>query len=291
MNIKALAIAKSSRGLLQLRKYSPEILTGLGIAGGITSGVMAVKATLDVEPILDQHTWDVAEAKKSGLGGMDNIEVRKAVARVHVRTGLQLAKHYGPTVSLALASAGCILSAHGIMRQRNAAILASYKLLETSFNDYRERVREEIGEESERDFFFGLREEEREIDGEKKIVKVGTDNPEIRSPYSALFDELNPNWQGQGEYNLLFLKAQQNYANDLLRARGHLFLNEVRNSIGLPHTQAGAVTGWVKGGEGDNFVDFGIYDKNTPMALEFVNGNEKSVWLDFNVDGVIYDKI
>lgn len=289
MNIKAIAIAKASRGLLELRKYSPEILTGLGIVGGVTSTVLAVKATLEVDDILTEHQQRVAHAKVSAPGGMDNVEVKRAVAKVYARTGVQLSKHYGPAFSLGVASIGCVLAAHGVMRQRNAAILASSKAIESAFTAYRERVREELGEEQERDIFFNLQEEEVTVDGEKKIVKVqGVNN--AMAPYAACFDETNPNWQGQGEYNLYFLRAQERYANDLLQARGHVFLNEVRNSIGLPHTKAGAMTGWVKR-NGDDFVDFGIFDKNTPMALEFVNGNEKSVWLDFNVDGVIVDLI
>lgn len=289
MNIKAIAIAKGSRGLLQLRKYSPEILTGLGIAGGVASSVLAVKATLEVEPILEEHQQRVAHAKVSAPGGMDNVEVKRAVAKVYGRTGLVLTKHYGPSVSLGVASIGCVLAAHGVMRQRNAAILASSKAIESAFNAYRERVKAELGEEQERDIFFDLREEEVTIDGEKKIVKVGSENHSL-SPYAACFDELNPNWEGRAEYNLHFLKCQQNYWNDMLRVRGHVFLNEVLKTLGFDHTKAGAVTGWVSG-NGDDFIDFGIYDVNTPMALEFVNGNEKSVWLDFNVDGNILDLI
>ena len=88
----------------------------------------------------------------------------------------------------------------------------------------------------------------------------------------------------------MYLKAQQNSFNDLLRARGHVFLNEVYDGLGLERSQAGAVVGWVLG-DGDNYVDFGIFDGDKPRARDFVNGLEASILLDFNVDGVIYDLI
>jgi hypothetical protein len=99
---------------------------------------------------------------------------------------------------------------------------------------------------------------------------------------------MNPNWQKNSEHNKLFLKCQQSYANDMLQARGHVFLNEVYSWLGLEHSKAGAVVGWVINSDGDNFVDFGIFD---PGNSRFVNGQERSILLDFNVDGVIYDKI
>ena len=92
----------------------------------------------------------------------------------------------------------------------------------------------------------------------------------------------------------MFLRAQQQYANDKLIAQGHLFLNEVYDMLGLPRTKAGAIVGWVyddNNAVGDNFVDFGIYDVHRETARDFVNGYERSILLDFNVDGVIYDLI
>ena len=84
---------------------------------------------------------------------------------------------------------------------------------------------------------------------------------------------------------------QQTFFNDLLLSRGHLFLNEVYDQIGIDRTKAGQVVGWVVSKDGDNFVDFGLFDGSTQEKRMFVNGHENSVLLDFNVDGVIYDKI
>lgn len=91
-----------------------------------------------------------------------------------------------------------------------------------------------------------------------------------------------------------FLKNQQNYCNDLLKTKGHLFLNEVYDILGMLETEAGKVVGWVydeKNPIGDNFVDFGIFDMNDERNFDFINGYENTAILDFNVDGNILDYI
>ncbi|MCA1800666.1 MAG: DUF6353 family protein, partial [Actinobacteria bacterium] len=109
------------------------------------------------------------------------------------------------------------------------------------------------------------------------------------SIYARYFDEGSTVWSRERDYNRLRIRAIQNYANDMLKARGHLFLNEVYDELGLPRSRAGAVVGWVMSKSGDNFVDFGIYNQENERARAFVNGQEQSILLDFNVDGVIYD--
>lgn len=118
-----------------------------------------------------------------------------------------------------------------------------------------------------------------------------TDCGDSVSQYARFFDEGSPAWSKDSEYNLMFLKQQQQYANDLLKKRGHIFLNEIYDMLGIPRTKAGAVVGWVYDENnpiGDNYVSFGITDERN---ANFVNGYEKSVLLDFNVDGNIWDKI
>lgn len=286
MSIKTLVMKHASRSLLQVQKYSPEILTGLGVLGGVSSAVMAAKATLEVEEIVDEAREHLKVAKSQST--VDPQDHTKDVAYIYTRTALKLGRLYGPSISLGVASIGCVLAAHGIMRRRNAALVAGYKVLEQAFSEYRSRVEAEVGEDREKELYFNVKEEEVDTPDGRKSVKVVS--PFAQSEYAKVFDKLNPNWSGNPEYNLLFLRSQQNYANDLLKARGHVFLNDVYDSLGIPRTKAGAVTGWVLG-NGDDFIDFGIYDLNRPMALEFINGYEPAIWLDFNVDGVIYDLI
>jgi hypothetical protein len=119
---------------------------------------------------------------------------------------------------------------------------------------------------------------------------VGPDDPSI---YARFFDPTSPSWSKEPEYNLIFLKCQQNYANDLLKSRGHVFLNEVYDMLGMERSKAGAVVGWLlsKNGDTDNFVNFGVFDGREQVARDFVNGREGAILLDFSVDGVIYDGI
>lgn len=294
VNTIKLAGTKSvSRSLLIAKKYSPEVLTAVGVVGVVASAVLASKATLKLEATVEDITNDINFNKNRRLveGHEDytDTEYQKDMARAYVQATKEIGKLYGPSVTLGLASIGCIVGAHGIMRKRNVALAAAYKAVETSFAEYRKRVVEELGEDQESDIRRGVREEEVVQDGKKTIIK--TVDARGISQYARFFDELSTSWKDTAEYNLMFLRTQQNHANDMLIARGHVFLNEVYDMLGIPRTKAGSVVGWVVSKEGDNFVDFGMYDLKNEKAREFVNGIEKAILLDFNVDGVVYDKL
>lgn len=278
------------RPALLIKKHSPEILTGVGIVGVVTSAVLAAKATLSLEEKIDGMQQKLANIEDHLVIEPEKYtkdDAVKARTHVYVTTALEIGKLYGPSVTLGMASIGCILGAHGIMKKRNAALAAAYKAVEETFNKYKQRVIEELGEEQERDIAMDIRDVEVEEDGKKTIKKTG---PSLPSPYAKFFDEYSTAWEKDADYNLMYVRAQQQIANDILQSRGHIFLNEVYDMLGLPHTQAGSVTGWIAG-QGDNFVDFGMYDFESEEARAFVNGLERSILLDFNVQGTIFDKI
>lgn len=292
--LNKLGVAKHiSKATITIKKYSPEILTTVGVAGVVTAGVFACKATLQLDPIVEETKANlnaVKHLKDEGHYKNDHDHIRD-VTIIYTKGVSAIAKLYAPAVTLGLGSIACIIGAHGIMKKRNAALAVAYNALEKTFARYRDRVVEELGEDQERDIRLNIREEEvTDENGKKNIVKVV--DPNGISQYAKFFDELNVNWQKDPNQNLLFLTCQQNWANDKLKANGHLFLNEVYDLIGVPRTQAGAVVGWVIGDEdGDDFVDFGIFNPENDMAREFVNGYEKAILLDFNVQGTIYDRI
>lgn len=301
----------AGRSGLVLKKYSPEILLVVGVAGVVTSTVMACKATLHAEDILDEHamktekiakSWELVEKGQISSEKYTEKEHQKDLTVVYVQTGVNFVKLYGPAFTLGVASLACIICSHGIMKKRNVAIAAAYKAVEESFSAYRKRVVEEYGEEKDYMFKHNLRSEEiieaayTDEDGvkhkaEKKTVVVpGDDGP---SMYAKFFDESCLQWTRDAQYNYMFLKATQKYYNQMLIARGHVFLNEVYEALGLPHTAAGSVVGWVAGKNGgDNYIDFGIFDRQgNPQVRKFVNGHECSILLDFNVDGPIWNLI
>jgi len=291
-NIKPLITRSFGRSTLVVKKFSPEILTVVGVVGVIAAAVVASKATLRLEPVVDKLTESVDLAKRNKAesleGAYSDKEYVRDMGAAYTRAVLDLSKLYGPAVTLGLTSITCIVGAHGIMRKRNVALVAAYKAVEQSFAEYRKRVTEDYGQEKDLEYRVGVRKEE-EVDEKsgKKVSKKVID-PNGISVYARFFDEFNVNWEKEAEYNLFFLRSQQNYANDLLKARGHIFLNEVYDMVGIERSGSGAVVGWVLSKDGDNFVDFGIYDFNN---TNFVNGNESVILLDFNVDGLVYDKI
>ena len=201
-----------------------------------------------------------------------------------------------PVVGFGALSVTCFLSAHGIMKSRNAALVAAYKVLEFSYDEYRSRVQEVYGEKFDRNTARTI-----SVVGQASDADLNEESGEIRvtthdalseySVYARFFDESNSQFQQNPEYNLLFLKSQQSYMNDLLRSRGHVFLNEVYDALGIERSSAGQVVGWVLNDGGDNYIDFGIYRFGSPEARAFVNGSENAILLDFNVDGIVYDKI
>lgn len=295
--LKRVGIRSVHRGLLIIRKHSPIILTATGIVGSVTATVLASRATLKLETAvstinegLEIARYNKKYARIDGSTYTDS-DYAKDLAYIYARGSIDIIKLYAPAVSLGVASIGCIISAQGIMQKRNAALAAAYTVVEKGFSEYRKRVEEALGEDKERELRYGIQTEEFTNNKTGKVKTITHFDPNAVSIYARFFDELSDSWSRTPEYNLLFLKSQQQYANDLLHARGHVFLNEVYDSLGIPRSQAGQVVGWVIGPEGDNFVDFGIYDVENEKAREFVNGQERSILLDFNVNGVVYDKI
>ena len=284
----------------QLKKHSPEILVVVGIAGAVASAVMACKATLKVNEVLEETKTSVDKIHECADQYPEDYpseDAKKDLCIVYAKTGLNFVKLYGPSVLLGAASITSILAGYNIMHKRNVAIAAAYTAALNDFNGYRGRVIERFGKELDRELKYNIKTqevEERVIDddGHEKIVKktVTTAKPEYNE-FTRCFDETCTAWTKNAEDNKYFLLCQQNYANDLLKKRGHLFLNEVFDMLGMQRNKAGAVTGWIADGDGDGYVDFGIFDINSEPARNFVNGLERSIWLNFNVDGYILDKL
>lgn len=287
------------------KKHSPEILIAAGVVGVVSSAVMACKATTKLSGILEEQKEQKDQindyVKDHGYTEKYAEEDhKKDLAVVTVQSGLKVAKLYAPAVALGTLSLGAILTSNNILRKRNVALAAAYTAVDRSFKEYRGRVIERFGKELDRELRYNIKAKEIEEvvvnpDGtetiEKKVVEVA-DNPNEYSDYARFFDVGNDNWTKDPEFNLMFLKRQQDYANDKLKEQGYLFLNDVYAMIGIPKTKAGQVVGWVydeKNPIGDNYVDFGIYNLHRQANRDFVNGYERTILLDFNVDGDILD--
>ena len=291
----------------QLKKHSPEILVVVGIVGAVTSAVMACKATTKGNDILNDAKSQVDKVHKVLEDEAISPEMyseedsKKDLAIIYAKTGLDFVKLYGPSVLLGAVSIASILASNNILRKRNIALAAAYTAVDTGFKEYRGRLIERFGKELDKELKYNIKSEtvQETVIDEKgneqtvdKVVEVA--NPNVYSDYARCFDDGCKGWTKDPELNLVFLKQMQQYANDKLRAKGHLFLNEVYDMLGFPRSRAGQIVGWIydeKNKVGDNFVDFGIYDATKQPNRDFVNGYERVIWLDFNVDGPIWNLI
>ena len=294
-----------NRMRFKLKKHSPEILAVTGTIGVVTSAVMACKATTKLGTILEKTKTDM-EVIRTAMEHPEYLEPEKYteddgkndIRILYAKTGLNIIKLYAPSVILGGLSITAMLTSNNILRKRNIALAAAYTAVDKGFKEYRSRVVERFGEEMDRELRYNLKSKEIEetvVDekGKEKTVKktVNVVDPSTYSVYARFYDDGCNGWTKNPEDNLYFLKCQENYANDLLKTRGHLFLNEVYDMLGIPRAQAGQIVGWVydeKNPVGDNFVDFGILDLYDEKKREFVNGYERTILLDFNVDGEIF---
>lgn len=291
----------------KIKKASPEIMVVAGVVGVVTSTVMACKATTKVNDILEEtrkQVDDVHNILDSDIiteEEYNNDDAKKDLAIIYTQTGVKLIKLYAPSVIVGALSITGILASHKILKKRNVALTAAYATIDRSFKEYRGRVVERFGKELDRELRYNIKAQEIEEktvdkDGNETVEKktISVVDPNMYSDYARIFDNGSMGWTKDPEYNLMFLKLQQNQANDRLRAQGYLFLNDVYDMLGIPRTKAGQIVGWIYDEEnpvGDNFVDFGIYDIYNEKACDFVNGRERSIVLDFNVDGNILDMI
>jgi hypothetical protein len=295
-----------SKAGFQLKKHSPEILAAFGVIGVIASAVMACKATTKISPILEKAQDDIdmihdCDANET-MEEYTHEDAQNDLMIVYAKTGVKLAKLYGPAIALGALSLGGILTSNNILRKRNAALAAAYVAVDKGFKEYRNRVAERFGKAIDRELKYNIKAKQisetvvDENGDEKEIEKTVevADALDGYSDYARFFDDGCPGWEKDPGQNLMFLRAQQQYANDKLKANGRLFLNDVYDLIGIPRSKAGQVVGWIYDHDkpvGDNYIDFGIYDIRRPKNRDFVNGYEKTILLDFNVDGNVWDSM
>lgn len=286
----------------QVKKHSPEILVAVGVAGVVTSTVMACKATTKAGDILEEHKNQmnaIDQVVKMDRDDYTEEDHKKDTTIVYTQTAIKFVKLYSPSIMIGVLSLGCIIYSHNILNKRNAALAAAYATVDRGFKEYRGRVVERFGKELDHELRYNIKAQEfekTEVDkkGNEKVVKetVNVADPNLYSDYARFFDDGCNGWSKDPEQNLTFLKCQQAYANEKLKANGYLFLNDVYKMLGIPATKAGQIVGWIydeKNPIGDNFVDFGLYDMNKPVVRDFVNGYERTILLDFNVDGNILE--
>ena len=295
---------------LQLKKHSPEILVVGGVVGTVASTVIACKATTKIDSILEETKNKVElvhQTANEKTITVDDVtepvdyskeDKVKDLTLIYVQTAGKMIKLYSPAIILGTISITSILGGYNIIRKRNLALATAYAAVDKSFKEYRNRVVNRFGKDVDYELRHNVKTTEveeiikDEKTGEEKTVKttIEVPNPDKPSLYARFFDETSRAWTKDPEANMFFLRSVENWANKRLQTVGYLFLNEVYEAIGLDKTVAGNVVGWVydeKNGNGDTYVDFGIYNQDSTASRRFVNGYERSILLDFNCDGDI----
>lgn len=302
----------------KVKKYSPEICLGAGIVGIGATVVLACKATLKADEVLDNYTAakEKIEKAKEASKEMDGIVYEdsdakrdKAIAMKDLAIGFT--KLYWPAAAVGVLSIGLVLSSYGIMKKRNLSMIAAYTALDEGFKRYRGRVKEKFGEEAEKEIRTGIKKAKgfvvEEENGKEKVVEkdvLTMDDVMMEDPsdYAMIFSEATSTQFVKGDpiYNESFLKGQEAVFNNLLKLRGYVLLADVYQALGFPRTPASLITGWIKdSANGDNYISFGIRGPVYTETGEHVMKtgrivktlSEKEWYLDFNVDGVIWNLI
>ena len=299
--VKAKAVVGKTK--YQAVKHAPEILLGVGVASIIASTVLACRATIKAVDICEEHKENMskldvvmhdpeyAEARTNNNYTQSDYEKDQRI--VTINTCVDIAKTYAPAVIFGVVGVGCLIQSHNILNKRNAALVAAYETLDKSYREYRKRVIDEMGKDADLRF-QGVEKEVRQIVNEngdvevEENLKVGPDY----SPYAKFYDEGCRDWCKDGTENYYRLKTIENYANQLLKSQGFVFLNEVYDLLDIPKTSQGQIVGWcLNNPDGDGYIDFGLSDPTSASLRRFVNGDENVVLLDFNVDGPIINMI
>lgn len=280
--------------LFKAKQNSPTIMFVAGLAGVTTAAVLASKATLNLDKTLDvplRHLEDIKMVEESPEVpdyGRTQATRDRMIAYSEIVFGL--GKLYGPAIVIGGIGVACLTGSHNILMKRNAAITAAYVGLEKSYHAYRARIAEEIGEEKEQQLHYEV---------ESKLARLdlppehsGRVAAGDRSVYGKWYNsQTTTEWKANRQDNLFFISCQERFANERLHRRGYLLLNEVYESLGLPVTDYGCVVGWVMKGDGDQYVDFGLFDRHTDNVKLYLGGINEEIFLDFNVDGMVADKV
>ena len=299
MNITKFVPKSISKGVakraLALNQQSPTILFSVGIVAALGATVLACRATLKIEERLEETQENIEKTKLAMVEYPEKYseyDLQRAQAIIYVRGAVELLKLYAPAIGVGIVAIGCLTGSHVVLTNRNAALTLAYAALDKTFRTYRQEVVQEIGPEKEREIAHRVHDRQQivELDKDGKVIEPPK-TPSGYSMYARLFDrDTSVSWDKTPEYNYLFLKAQQNWFNDRLVTRGFVFLNEVYDALGLSRTPEGQLVGWVLG-NGDDYIDFGIFKENYHMAVHDHALRGEAIMLDFNVDGTVWDMI
>lgn len=301
----------------KLWKEKPVICVAIGVIGVGFSTYLTWKASRKHDETMESIKNDIAEVRETKPEDVDDseasaeaiseheaqiVEYRKELRKVYVKSGFKLVKLYGAAATIEAASIASILTGFGIMKQRNSACVAACAVAEKGFREYRKRVVDELGEDVDKEFRYGLKETSVEVpdldkNGEQKLDKEG--KPKTKKQRKVIMEEdldefstyariFKPGFTTQAEedketglpdyaYNLKFVKDQEDYFNKIIKYRPNhiVFLNEVYKALGFEPTKAGQIVGWVYDSENP--------DNEDPISFDICKLDDVGTFvIDFN---------
>ena len=289
-------------GVARISKHAPTILSITASAGVIATGYLAWKAGTRFEDV-EGRDWD---RRKECLRNADTIpdeDVPKIERKNRILFILDTVRSVAPAAIVGAATITMIYFSNSISKKRLAAMGAAYATLQTAFDGYKRTMVEALGKESVDKILkpklpnVGKSAEEiLSSDNKSDAANVSdavVNSLKALSPYARIIaEESSTCWDPNEDYTSQNLAAVQLWANRRLERKGHLFLNEVFDQLGLSRTREGAVVGWLKNGEGDNYVSFGDFDASIyRVPSDDYTRVDSNFIVDFNVDGVIWDRI
>lgn len=315
MNLAVISAAKPviAKGAFQLKRYAPEILTGVGIAAVGCGTVLACKATLDAHEIVDKYNEEIdiieqAHEKEPVLYPVS--KVRTAKVEQIVQAGLGFCRLYGPSILLLAGGIAAILGGHGILRRRNAALALAYTGLNETFLAYRERVKGMLGDGADQEFMTDIVRNDISVtddDGNEHVLEgvkeVADTDRNKTNPYTRWYDENNAAFSQDPGTNIMTLRQRLTYLQNKQIAQGYLLFNDVLKDLDYKPTSIGAVNGWVYDGSDESLINFGPgiedllgdnpnHDPEIAKAKRaFMASPGKSMYLEFNVQGPVYQLI
>lgn len=287
---KTVISSVSSRMSFTLNQNAPSICLAVGIGGVVAAGIIACVQTLKVPAMIEdvqeqeQKLKETADKTVEVVDGdiVDEDEKETALAddirKMRLTTGVAIAKLYIPAIIIATCGFCLIVHSHYQMAARNVALYGAYLALQKEFDEYRENVKERFGEDVDKQLRFNVNPDKirEQLEGEADTPSTAL----IEARTRFLFDENNSDlYQKNMEYNIHLISIAEHNLNHLLRANGHIFVNEALAELHLPLIQSGQDNGWIY----DPMVEHKIV-----LSTYYVeDDNRGGIWIEMNIDGDI----
>ena len=286
----------------RVSKHAPTILSVGASVGVVATSAFAWHAGRTFEDV-EYRNYERIKDCQNRANGIPDEEVPSIERRNRLAFALDAARHIAPTVIIGGTTIALIYFSNSISRKRMAALSAAYFAVQNAFDNYKSKMVNALGKETVDKIVqpklpnYGKTAEEILENDDRNDAADVTDAvlSMVRecSPYARVISETSSTaWDPNEDYTTMNLTEIQAWANRRLEKKGHLFLNEVFDQLGLSRMKEGALVGWLKNGDGDGYVSFGDIEGSIYRVPDYERKSiHSNVVVDFNVDGVIWDKI